>query len=98
MRYAYPWESQDDTQESRWWYTIWDTGLKDFLKSKQIDTIINYPVALPFLKAYDKFSHSHEDFPNAYNNQSQILSLPIFPEMTEEQIEYTIQSIYEFFE
>jgi dTDP-4-amino-4,6-dideoxygalactose transaminase len=33
------------------------------------------------------------DFPAAYHNQSRILSLPIFPEMTEEMIEHVANQI-----
>jgi dTDP-4-amino-4,6-dideoxygalactose transaminase len=46
-----------------------------------IQTVINYPVALPFLPAYARLGHKPQDFPNAYFAQSRILSLPIFPEM-----------------
>lgn len=59
--------------------------MKVFLAARGIDTVINYPVALPFLPAYARFSAQPEDFPNAYRNQSMVLSLPIFPEMTEGQ-------------
>jgi dTDP-4-amino-4,6-dideoxygalactose transaminase len=50
-----------------------------------IQTVINYPTALPFLPAYRRLGHSPADFPVAYGHQSRVLSLPIFPEMTAEQ-------------
>lgn len=55
------------------------------LAAAGIQTVINYPVALPFLPAYQRFGHVSEDFPNAWANQGRILSLPIFPEMTDSQ-------------
>jgi dTDP-4-amino-4,6-dideoxygalactose transaminase len=58
--------------------------------------VVNYPVALPFLPAYSRFGHIPADFPNAYSNQSRILSLPIFPEMTEEQIAAVVGAIEQF--
>jgi dTDP-4-amino-4,6-dideoxygalactose transaminase len=58
------------------------------LKDNGVATSINYPIALPFLPAYDYLKKSHSDFPVAYKNQSKILSLPIYPEMLEEDIEY----------
>jgi len=53
------------------------------LKEDGIQTMINYPVALPFLPAYSRLAHKPEDFPNAWSNQSRILSLPIYPEMSD---------------
>jgi dTDP-4-amino-4,6-dideoxygalactose transaminase len=70
-------------------------GLARRLKARGIQTVINYPVALPFLPAYARFNHQPGDFPVAYRNQSRILSLPIFPEMTEAQFEHVASAIEE---
>jgi dTDP-4-amino-4,6-dideoxygalactose transaminase len=73
--------------------------LQQHLGEHGVPTVINYPSALPFYKAYEYLGHSTSDFPKAYANQSRILSLPIFPEITREQQEYvaevTIQGIQE---
>lgn len=61
-------------------------ALAKHLSVRGIQTVINYPVALPFLPAYKRFGHRPEDFPVAYGHQSQILSLPIYPEITAEQM------------
>ena len=61
-----------------------------------ISTVINYPVALPFVPAYRRMGHQPADFPDAYRNQSRILSLPIFPEMTQAQIQHVIDSVKSF--
>ena len=61
-----------------------------------IHTVVNYPVALPFLPAYSRFRHSPQQFPNAHHNQSRILSLPIFPEITPQQIEYVADAVRSF--
>ncbi|MCV2368261.1 DegT/DnrJ/EryC1/StrS family aminotransferase [Roseateles oligotrophus] len=71
-------------------------ALAAHLKSRGIQTVVNYPVALPFLPCYKSLSHQPSDFPNAHHDQSRILSLPIFPEMTHEQIEYVASSIAAF--
>jgi dTDP-4-amino-4,6-dideoxygalactose transaminase len=71
-------------------------ALADYLKAAGIQTVINYPTALPFLPAYKRFHHHPQEFPNAYAHQSTILSLPIFPEMTEIQQEYVVSKIAEF--
>jgi dTDP-4-amino-4,6-dideoxygalactose transaminase len=70
--------------------------LAKYLADRGIQTVINYPVALPFLPAYARYGHRPADFPNAWSNQSRILSLPIFPEMNDEQIAWVIESVREF--
>ncbi|MDN3545717.1 MAG: DegT/DnrJ/EryC1/StrS family aminotransferase [Roseateles asaccharophilus] len=71
-------------------------ALAAHLKSKGIQTVINYPTALPFLPCYAPMGHKPSDFPNAHRDQSRILSLPIFPEMTEAQIDAVVEAIRSF--
>jgi dTDP-4-amino-4,6-dideoxygalactose transaminase len=71
--------------------------LANYLKSKKIITGIHYPTALPFLHAYKYLGHKPSDFPIAHKYQSEILSLPMFPELSNDQIEYVVNSIKEFF-
>jgi dTDP-4-amino-4,6-dideoxygalactose transaminase len=66
------------------------------LKARGVQTGINYPVALPFLEAYARLGHKPEEFPVAYHNQSRILSLPIYPEMSDAQRAHVVSSIAEF--
>jgi dTDP-4-amino-4,6-dideoxygalactose transaminase len=72
-------------------------GLRKYLKEHDVETGVNYPKALPFYPAYNYLKHKPEDFPNAFRNQSQILSLPIFPEMNEAQILHVASSIKSYF-
>jgi len=67
--------------------------LKKALADAEITTSLNYPKALPFYPAYAYLRHKPADFPAAYSNQSRILSLPIFPEMTNEMVEYVADQI-----
>jgi dTDP-4-amino-4,6-dideoxygalactose transaminase len=73
------------------------TSTRDFLKTVLADagitTSLNYPKALPFYPAYAYLGHKSADFPVAYRNQSRILSLPIYPEMTDEMIEYVADQV-----
>jgi len=71
--------------------------LQTCLKSKGIVTGIHYPIALPNLKAYQYLQHKPDDFPVASSFQEQILSLPVFPEITNAQIQYVVDSIKTFF-
>src|SRR3979490_2181547 len=60
-------------------------ALAAHLNANDVQTAINYPTALPFLAAYSRLKHRHEQFPNAYRQQGRILSLPMFAEITQEQ-------------
>ncbi|RZN08675.1 erythromycin biosynthesis sensory transduction protein eryC1 [Bradyrhizobium genosp. SA-3] len=71
-------------------------ALAAHLNSKGVQTAINYPTALPFLQAYKRFGHSASQFPNAYRDQSSILSLPMYAEMTRKQQEIVIDCIRSF--
>lgn len=53
-----------------------------------VQTAVHYPTALPLLPAYEYLGFTADDFPTARSNQSRILSLPIYPEISREQIEY----------
>jgi len=57
------------------------------LEEAGIATGIHYPIALPFLKAYSRYGHSIADFPVAHAAMSRILSLPMYPELRENDIE-----------
>ncbi|MEM8907812.1 MAG: DegT/DnrJ/EryC1/StrS family aminotransferase [Bacteroidota bacterium] len=72
-------------------------GLKESLKEKNISTAIHYPTPLPFLPAYDYLNAQAVDFPRVLSNQSQILSLPIYPELTLAQQEYVVNQIRSFY-
>ena len=52
---------------------------------------------MPFMKAYEHMGATVEDFPNAYDLQEKELSLPIFPEMTESQVDEVCNQIKAFF-
>lgn len=67
--------------------------LKKRLSERGVSTTLNYPRALPFYPAYSYLNHEPSDFPVSYANQSRILSLPIYPEMTEEMIGYVCLQI-----
>lgn len=71
-------------------------ALAAHLNTNGVQTAINYPTALPFLAAYARFKHSPEQFPNAHRQQSTILSLPMFAEITAEQQRRVIDLIRAF--
>ena len=71
--------------------------LKSYLSERGIETAIHYPVALPNMVAYQYLGYSRNDFPIASNYENKILSLPIYPEMTNEQIKYVCNCIKSFY-
>ena len=70
--------------------------LKKELAEKGISSAIHYPTALPFLKCYHHLNHKKNDFPIANSYTEQILSLPIYPELEEEEISKIITSLNKY--
>lgn len=71
--------------------------LQKFLDSKGIATGLHYPVPLHFQKVFAELGYKQGDFPVVEKCAAQILSLPMFPELKEEQIHYVSDSIKEYF-
>ena len=63
-------------------------ALATFLDNAGIATQIYYPIPLHLQEAYQFLGHKKGDFPVAERHAEQILSLPIYPEISGEQIEY----------
>ncbi len=73
--------------------------LREFLASRGIGTGIHYPVPIHLTEAYQALGYSGSgSLPVAENLAREILSLPMFPELTERQIEYTAQAVNGFFD
>jgi len=71
--------------------------LIDFLKEKGIFTNIHYPIPIHLQKAYQFLGYKKGDFPVTEGCMDEILSLPMFAELTEEEIKYTADCIREFY-
>ena len=71
--------------------------LISYLADRGVETSIHYPTALPNLPAYKYLGTTPSDFPVATMLQTKILSLPMYPELSEQQIQYTSGSIREFY-
>ncbi len=70
--------------------------LREFLKSKNIDTGIHYPIPIHLQNAYSHLGYKEGDFPVTEKVTKEIISLPIFPELTESQINHVAETIKEF--
>jgi dTDP-4-amino-4,6-dideoxygalactose transaminase len=71
-------------------------ALQEYLKTQGIGTGIHYPIPLPYLNAYAYLGHTDADFPESRRASAEILSLPMFPELIDEQIEYIADRIAAF--
>ncbi len=71
--------------------------LAAFLEGEGIATQIYYPIPLHLQEAYSFLGHRKGDFPVAEMHAEKVLSLPIYPELSEEQIEYICDKIKEFY-
>ena len=69
-----------------------DELIASLLKS-DITTSIHYPIPIHFQKAYKKMINSRFRYPIAENYANEFISLPMFPEISERQIEYVVSQI-----
>lgn len=71
--------------------------LRNFLNEKGIATGLHYPVPLHLQQCFSHLGYKKGDFPVAETLAERGLSLPIYPEITDEQIEYVANSIKKFY-
>lgn len=72
-------------------------GLIDFLNGRNISTGIHYPVPAHLHDAFKDLGYKKGDFPVTEKYSGEILSLPMFPELRDEQITHVATSIREFY-
>lgn len=72
-------------------------ALKAFLAARGIDTAIHYPRPIHLQDAAAPLGKPHGSFPAAEAQAERILSLPVYPELTREQLEWVAASIREFY-
>jgi dTDP-4-amino-4,6-dideoxygalactose transaminase len=70
----------------------------EYLNSRGIGTGVHYPIPLPLLKAYKYLNVDSISYKNASELSSSIVSLPMYPNLTTEQINFVASAIIEFIE
>ncbi|MBS4195737.1 DegT/DnrJ/EryC1/StrS family aminotransferase [Lederbergia citri] len=72
--------------------------LQNHLKENGISTMIYYPVPLHLQPVFSDLGYKEGDFPQTEKAVKEAISLPMFPELKEEQQQYVVDSIVKFFQ
>jgi dTDP-4-amino-4,6-dideoxygalactose transaminase len=68
----------------------------NYLKEKEIGAGIHYPVPIHLLDAFKDLNYKEGDFPITEKFAKEVISLPIFPELNEDKINYIVNAIKDF--
>jgi len=71
--------------------------LVDFIRGKGSSAMVYYPLALHLQMAFTKLGYKPGDLPVTEAVQKRVLSLPIFPELEEQEIEQVCSALKEFY-
>ena len=71
--------------------------LWDFLKNKEIGCEVYYPVPFHRQECFSYLNCADSDYPVSNNAAETSLALPIYPELSNEQLKYVVESIAEFY-
>ncbi len=67
--------------------------LRKHLESKGIQTAVYYPVSLHLQEVYRDLGYEPGDFPQSEQAQEQVLTLPMYPELSEEQVKLVVKTV-----
>jgi dTDP-4-amino-4,6-dideoxygalactose transaminase len=72
-------------------------GLKEYLTEHNVASEIYYPVPMHLQECVNTGQYKQGDFPICEKACKNVLALPIYPELTQEQQEYVVQMIYQYY-
>jgi perosamine synthetase len=74
-------------------------GLKVWLEQRGVQCGVHYPLPIHLQPAYRRlFAYSGGEFPNSELLSKTVLSLPMYPKLRRDEIEYTCKNIHDFFD
>ena len=73
-------------------------ALMQFLRTREIETKINYPTPVHLMRGYAFLGYKERDLPVTERLAAEILSLPMYPEMPEDNAQRVVAEIRRFFE
>ncbi len=71
-------------------------ALMEHLKARGVGTKVYYPIPLHLQKCFDYLGYKAGQFPASESAAEEVVALPIYPELTEEQQVYVVESIKGF--
>ncbi len=71
--------------------------LKEYLLRKGIQTAVHYPFPVHLVPSFVYLGYKRGDFPESERVTAEILSLPMFPELTDKEIERVVEEIKNFY-
>ncbi len=71
--------------------------LKRFLSEQGVQTVVYYPLPLHLQPCFAHLEYREGDFPHSELAASQVLALPIYPEISSKQQEFVVQKIADFY-
>jgi dTDP-4-amino-4,6-dideoxygalactose transaminase len=71
--------------------------LREFLTARKIGTEIYYPIPLHLQPCFVYLGYREGDFPEAERAAKEVLALPMFPELAEDEQRWVVQSIADFY-
>ncbi len=93
-----PFRSEDHTYNQFTITTPKRDELRNYLAEKGIETAVYYPLALHLQPVFAQLGYKGGSLPVSESLTRRALSLPVFPELTEQEQSYTIKKVREFFD